>query len=516
LRKNPAYTQTIMSGSKVSKAKQGKFLSRKISLAVLAILYLAIVVIVGLLYGLQKVYADRVYPGVSLAGIDFSGKTWAKAAEEVSSLARSLEQITISIHVERGETFRPTLAELGVSFDPDQILSNLFSVGRGNNVWQGLTTALGSLVKKRELNLIFDLDQSLTEAYVARTTATLSQKPQNAILKVEGGEIEIIPETPGKEADAQFLRREINWRLRRLQMDSGPTTLPQIYLAIAPVAPTVTKEDLEPIRERAQEMIEKPIVMGFEGKTYTFTPKEIGSWLTFPEDESESSSPYRIEAEETKISASIATKVAKLIDIKMVPKKTLVTTGQVLEEGRDGRLLDRARLLSDIKRQFYDQVRYPIALTVTLVPKTEKHAFPDFTLGLYEGRYIEINLTKQSLYAIEGTTLINEFKISTGKWSTPTPTGTLYIKNKISNAYSRRYRLWMPLWNGLARNQDGSGYDGYGIHELPCWDRNCRYREGIAHLGTPVSHGCIRLGYDGPAQFVYDWAGVGTPVFIHR
>ena len=53
---------------------------------------------------------------------------------------------------------------------------------------------------------------------------------------------------------------------------------------------------------------------------------------------------------------------------------------------------------------------------------------------------------------------------------------------------------------------------GHGIHELPEWPSG--YKEGEAHLGIPVSHGCVRLGV-GPAETMYHWAPIGTIVFIH-
>lgn len=108
-----------------------------------------------------------------------------------------------------------------------------------------------------------------------------------------------------------------------------------------------------------------------------------------------------------------------------------------------------------------------------------------------------------------------EFLISTGKQGTPTPTGLLYVKNKIELAESRLYPgIWMRKWNALAKNADGSGYEGYGIHDLPCFDRNCNIVEGASHLGYPVSHGCIRLGHDNAVWF-YENIPVGTPVNIH-
>lgn len=117
---------------------------------------------------------------------------------------------------------------------------------------------------------------------------------------------------------------------------------------------------------------------------------------------------------------------------------------------------------------------------------------------------IEINLKKQQLtYSVSGQ-LWKTFSVSTGKASMPTPKGTFKILNKNKKAWSKAYGLWMPYWMGL-----GSGQ--FGIHELPVWPSG--YREGENHLGTPVSHGCIRLGV-GSAQYIYDRVSPGTEVII--
>jgi len=118
------------------------------------------------------------------------------------------------------------------------------------------------------------------------------------------------------------------------------------------------------------------------------------------------------------------------------------------------------------------------------------------------------------MYLIDNNNKLAEYHISSGKWSMPTPKGVMYIATKNPVGFSRKYTLWMPWWNGLAPSPDGKGYLGYGIHELPCFDKSCTRREGESHLGTPVSHGCVRLG-TGDAETVYNWAPVGTPVNIH-
>ena len=65
--------------------------------------------------------------------------------------------------------------------------------------------------------------------------------------------------------------------------------------------------------------------------------------------------------------------------------------------------------------------------------------------------------------------------------------------------------MWLPWWQEFK-----SG--GYGLHELP---ETATWKEVPDHLGTPVSHGCVRLGV-GPAEAVYNWTEIGTIVYIHK
>jgi lipoprotein-anchoring transpeptidase ErfK/SrfK len=141
----------------------------------------------------------------------------------------------------------------------------------------------------------------------------------------------------------------------------------------------------------------------------------------------------------------------------------------------------------------------------------------DFTLRLDQariytkakittGKYIDINLSQQILSTFENGKLLDSYLISSGKAAMPTPPGNYKIENKTPRAWSKEYGLYMPYWNALV--PDGK----FGIHELPEWPGG--YKEGANHLGTPVSHGCVRLGV-GPAKIVYDWADIGTPVIIY-
>lgn len=123
-----------------------------------------------------------------------------------------------------------------------------------------------------------------------------------------------------------------------------------------------------------------------------------------------------------------------------------------------------------------------------------------------EGKYIDINIKSQVMTLFENGKALEAYIISSGKPGMDTPRGEFAIQNKAERPWSKRYSLYMPFWQAIT--PDGL----YGIHELPEWPGG--YKEGANHLGTPVSHGCVRLGV-GAANRVYAWTEIGTPIIIY-
>ena len=215
--------------------------------------------------------------------------------------------------------------------------------------------------------------------------------------------------------------------------------------------------------------------------------------------------PIIISINQSKINDFIDS-IAPTIETGILDRKVEENTKKILEEGRDGITIDKEKMIADINTKISNnQISKSISIPTIVIPRAEQIIKNVFVPGDYYGRYIDVNLDAQKMILFDNNKQINEYTVSTGKWSTPTPVGTRYIQNKNPRAWSPKYGLYMPYWNSLG--------DGYGIHELPEWPNG--YKEGEAHLGTPVSHGCIRLGV-GSAEFVYNWAPIGTPVYIHR
>lgn len=137
--------------------------------------------------------------------------------------------------------------------------------------------------------------------------------------------------------------------------------------------------------------------------------------------------------------------------------------------------------------------------------KTEERK-EDVEPQILKGRYIDVDLSSQTMFIFEDGEEKGAFKVSTGKRGMDTPNGTFKVMGKAKRPWSKTYKLYMPWFIQFTG-------EGHGIHELPEWPSG--YKEGTNHLGIPVSHGCVRLGI-GTAKIVYDFVTVGTPLVIHQ
>lgn len=126
---------------------------------------------------------------------------------------------------------------------------------------------------------------------------------------------------------------------------------------------------------------------------------------------------------------------------------------------------------------------------------------------VYSGnKYILVDISEQHMYVYEGDALVNDFVASTGM-NNATRVGHFSVLDKIPNAYGATWNIWMPNWLGIY----WAGSMENGIHALPILPNGATLWAG--YLGVPISYGCVVLGtYE--AQWLYDWAEVGTPVEI--
>lgn len=115
------------------------------------------------------------------------------------------------------------------------------------------------------------------------------------------------------------------------------------------------------------------------------------------------------------------------------------------------------------------------------------------------GKWIEVVLSKQMLYAWQDGHIVMSSRISSGLPRTPTVRGTFRIYVKYVST-----RMRGPGYNLPNVPYTMYFYRGYGIHGA-YWHNN---------FGRPMSHGCVNLPVAFSGQ-LFSWAPVGTRVYIH-
>ena len=119
---------------------------------------------------------------------------------------------------------------------------------------------------------------------------------------------------------------------------------------------------------------------------------------------------------------------------------------------------------------------------------------------------ISVSITSQRVTVYDKEKrIVKQFVCSTGEKGSETPTGTFRIAERGKSFYSKRVGEGGYYWTQFKGD--------YLFHSVP-FDENYQMEPAeAAKLGTPASHGCVRLQVE-DAKWIYDHVSRGTVVTI--
>jgi len=136
--------------------------------------------------------------------------------------------------------------------------------------------------------------------------------------------------------------------------------------------------------------------------------------------------------------------------------------------------------------------------------RAQQEIFVDY--GNPAGFFIDVNLTEQKVTVSYNDTVLKRITCSGGTPQTPTPTGMFQTSQKIYYAYIPKFAQAAYYWTRF--------YGPYLFHSVPYDINGNLLGEEFAKMGTPASHGCIRL-YLEDAKWMYETLPPGINVSIH-
>lgn len=432
----------------------------------------------------SQLYKGKALPSVTVAGMDAGGKSQEELQIQLDNQVKTFK---VTLKTSK-KTLTPSLKAIGLSIDSKKTIEDALNAKRA-----GLLSRF-MFWQKQNVPAEVTVNNTILAQYLDKNLPGLTNAGQDARLEysLELGAFTITSEKNGAGPDAIAVKDDLLETASSLE-----NTTIKVNTKDKPAKITYAK--LEKLLPSANTVIQSTVLLEGSAGTFQAQPADIAAWIT-PTPQKDGS--VKLVIEQGKVQSyveSIGQQVSATPQDKKVIKDKKTGKVVVLQEGRDGtELADAAGLAAQITAA----VRNAQDVTLQMNIKTAKAK--TINLKGYD-KWIEVDLTKQTTTAYEGATPLRTFVIASGLPGYETPTGEYAIWLKVrsqtmtggSKADGSYYNIPNVEWVSYF-------YQDYALHGA--WWRKV--------FGAPASHGCVNMT-NADAQWVYNWAPVGTKVIVH-
>ena len=182
-------------------------------------------------YGFR--YADRVYPGTNVAGIDIGGMT----RDEVSTAmqARFLDFAQTPLTLTAGQqSFDMSVADLGITLDDEETVDKVMEYGRSGSLWDRSIGWSRGALDGNSLSPVFAVDDQMFRGALDVIAPDVIFGASDARVDVSStGEASLVPDIPGLSLNVTATRSNVLDQVGSLEPGSVPLSLVSVPAAVA-------------------------------------------------------------------------------------------------------------------------------------------------------------------------------------------------------------------------------------------------------------------------------------------
>lgn len=185
--------------------------------------------------GFQLLYAGRIFPGVSVAGVDLSGLSRDEAAVKLQqSLSYPIMGKVLFRDKEKAWVASP--AELGMVFDPSSSAGAAYSVGRKGGLFGALAGQMRASGLGMQVPPVVIFDQRVAVQYLSRIGEQVNQPVVEASLSLNGTEVVTQPGQVGRELKMDATLIYLGGQLQTFSDGEVPLVIQEIQPQILDVS----------------------------------------------------------------------------------------------------------------------------------------------------------------------------------------------------------------------------------------------------------------------------------------
>src|SRR5574341_712975 len=216
-----------------------------------SVLFLALIIAWTL--GFQLVYAGRIFPGVSVAGVDLSGLSRDEAAVKLQqSLSYPITGKILFRDANAEKAWVASPAELGMVFDPSSSAGAAYGVGRRGGLFGALSGQIRASGLGMQVPPVIIFDQRVAVHYLNQIAAQVNQPVTEASLSLNGTEVVAQPGQLGRELKIEATLIYLGGQLQTFRDGEVP-------LVIQEVQPQIL--DVSAQADAARQILSQPLTL---------------------------------------------------------------------------------------------------------------------------------------------------------------------------------------------------------------------------------------------------------------
>ncbi len=248
--------------------------SRGASGIVYVLLSLLVLVMLGAgggLYYLDRSYQGKIYPNVTVRGLNVGELTQQEAEAALRARYGTFLQHPATLTYAK-QSWQPSYADVGINFDFKGAIDRAYRAGRGNGLIENLQEVYAIWENGLDLPVHVTFDQNKLRAYVAGVSADLEQAPIDAQLRLDGTTVATQPSQAGRQV-------LVDQTVGELTATLATFTSQTVALKTRKIAPRLDDAAVADARARIEAMLQGPLTLEVENKQYVWTPEEIALML---------------------------------------------------------------------------------------------------------------------------------------------------------------------------------------------------------------------------------------------
>jgi len=224
-------------------------------------------------------YWHKIYPGVTVAGQRMGNQTLTQATEKIKSLTANL-QPSLELKTEK-QNWQINFSDFEFSYDAITTAQKAYQIGRQGQMIENIQDKIKSWLKGKDVTLVYFFNQNLLENQLATISAQIYVPAIEPTIRIAtttpasgNPRIQIEPGKDGQELDKRKLLATINYQMANFRFE--PIQLPLIY-----ISPTLTSEQVENTRQRAEKLLTKKIILIAGENHWELNENDLVDFLSF-------------------------------------------------------------------------------------------------------------------------------------------------------------------------------------------------------------------------------------------